>query len=181
MITCIHCSLPFIAASNSLRVVEREALTRFTASISRCCRLDSSDFLVFSIIFNRIFSNNESFILQANSLEDFLFDIMADDPKAAHLKSPEAYIQWGRRRNLEIVSCERVLPFTGRDDVINNFVDHAMDILLQPTLNSPIRFMQASPGVGKTRLLNEIVSMNDDLKNRQVAHLQIRSNDQVNI
>jgi len=94
------------------------------------------------------------------------------DPKAENRRSPQAYIKWGRERNLLTAYCNREMPFTGREEVIDKIFEHAFNVLMKPTNRGDMAFIQASRGVGKTRLLNEIVAMSDDLKTRLIDRWQ---------
>jgi len=51
------------------------------------------------------------------------------------------------------------MPFAGLDDVVDEIVEHG------------IAFVNATPGVGKTRLLGEIVLRKDECNDRQVVRL----------
>ena len=83
---------------------------------------------------------------------------------------------WGRNRSSNIVKVDRPdMPFSGRRDAVNELVDHAITVTTARLARNALSFMHASPGMGKTRLLCELVAMNDALVNSQVDRLKDRN------
>ena len=83
---------------------------------------------------------------------------------------------WGRKRSSIIVKVDRPdMPFTGRWDAVDELIDHAITVTTASLARNALSFMHASPGMGKTRLLCELVAMNDALVNSQVDRLKDRN------
>ena len=58
------------------------------------------------------------------------------------------------------------LDFEGREVTIKSLLNNVCDSILNPTAKTPIHFIHASDGVGKTRLFLEIVKMGIHEQNR---------------
>ena len=67
------------------------------------------------------------------------------------------------------------MPFLGRQQAVNGLIDHALKVIVAPPTRSDIVFAHASPGVGKTRLLYEVVEMNGDLLKKQTVRIMKKS------
>ena len=67
------------------------------------------------------------------------------------------------------------MPFLGRQNAVNGLIDHALKVIVAPPTRSDIVFAHASPGVGKTRLLYELVEMNEDLVKKQTVRIMKKS------
>jgi len=95
------------------------------------------------------------------SLEEFLDDQGLDNPNGEHRKSsPEAYIEWGRRRSIDILNTAvNTMNFEGRTDAVRGLLNHVCMTIVSTYERHPIFFVHASPGVGKTRIFTEIVKM----------------------
>ena len=102
-------------------------------------------------------------IYSVKSLEEFLDDGGLDDPLGDHRNSTDAYIEWGRRRSERVlmrnVTC---MEFDGREETVGSLLNTICDTTLDPKAKTPIHFMHASPGVGKTRFFLEMVKMGVD-------------------
>ena len=69
------------------------------------------------------------------------------------------------------------MPFLGRQEAVNGLIDHALKVIVAPPTRSDIVFAHASPGVGKTRLLYELVEMNGDIVKKQTVRIMKKKSD----
>jgi hypothetical protein len=77
------------------------------------------------------------------------------------------FIQRGQNRTIDITDSRPRNPsyymlFEGREDVMCSLLTHAIDVATETHVSvsrSPIAFLHASPGVGKTRLFQELATL----------------------
>jgi hypothetical protein len=74
------------------------------------------------------------------------------------------FIRRGQERTIKITGSRPLdpcLPFLGREDAMRSLFEHATEVITATTDigRSEIVFVHASPGVGKTRLFQEVVAM----------------------
>ena len=100
-----------------------------------------------------------------------------EDSQGAHRQSSNEFVKWlGRSRcALFIGILQADLPFLGRQQAVNGLIDHALKVIVAPPTRSDIVFAHASPGVGKTRLLYELVEINGDLVKKQTVRIMKKS------